>query len=103
MDAITKESPEWLAALTLVPEWTPNQKCPGKLNAIDAPEGHQWIPCRHRRIGTHVIETPDITSDLLYAILEAGMRKDARLFSEMVLSRYQGNLADAIILTASLQ
>lgn len=57
MDAITKDSPEWLAALTLVPEkWQAN--------------------CPEHRGNNHCSKIPDITPDLLYAIRRAIEARD---------------------------
>lgn len=63
MDAIIKDSKEWLAALQFAEKWEPNQRCMKQ-------DGFQWCDI-HNDDGDHDIPPPDITSDLLYAIRRA--------------------------------
>lgn len=52
MEVITKDSPEWHAALEFAGKWRAN--------------------CPEHQGNVHCSRVPDITDDLLYAILEAG-------------------------------
>ena len=81
--SITKESKEWLAALALVPEQAPRCTC-----------------------GFNCIKTPDITPDLLYAILIAGLKRCPYFLNRVDIQVHvlELPLADGIIrAAASLQ
>ena len=89
MDAITKDSPEWLAALKWVPE--------------------KWNSDNYRNVLFFWL--PDITPDLLYAILEAGLKYDPYFIEKVETQRMKiiadrkgrtdSELRDAIIRAAA--
>lgn len=67
MDAITKESKEWLAALALVPE----KYMPSECDGVTSPRSGWCDKCGNLPHSS----IPDISPDLLYAILEVMVTK----------------------------
>lgn len=90
MDAITKDSKEWRAALALVPE-------KGRLLAMGS------FPVNDNSI--KALPPPDITPDLLYAILEVMVKKYRTMQAIDWEMNFEGrSFRDAIIrAAASLQ
>ena len=101
MDAITKESKEWIAALKWVPEiYEPNKRCP--IDRVFCPH----FANRDNRCTPHDIPIPDITPDLLYAILIAGLKRCPYFLNRVDIQVHvlELPLADGIIrAAASLQ